>query len=89
MVALACVQRLHDRGERLTFSVEVVAFADEEGLRFGTTLLASSAYAGTFDGELLGLENRELLGYCEVRIEQGPMLERAGLPVGVVTAINS
>ena len=59
MVALACVQRLHDRGERLPFSVEVVAFADEEGLRFGTTFLGSSAYAGTFDESRLGLEDRD------------------------------
>ena len=115
MVALACVQQLHNRGERLPFSVEVVAFADEEGLRFGTTFLGSSAYAGAFDksrlslkdkngvplsqavrafgGDLDALENGgheygDLLGYCEVHIEQGPVLEQKGLPVGVVTAIN-
>ena len=29
----------------------------------------------------------ELLGYCEVHIEQGPVLEALGLPVGVVSAI--
>ena len=29
----------------------------------------------------------ELAGYVEVHIEQGPVLEREGLPVGVVTAI--
>ena len=28
-----------------------------------------------------------LLGYCEVHIEQGPVLETRGLPVGVVSAI--
>jgi allantoate deiminase len=115
MVALACVEQLHDRGERLPFSVEVVAFADEEGLRFGTTFLGSSVYAGAFDksrlsltdrdGETLseavrtfggdpdalenaGRGNRDLLGYCEVHIEQGPVLEQKGLPVGVVMAIN-
>jgi allantoate deiminase len=113
LVALACVQRLHDRGERLPFSVEVVAFADEEGLRFGTTFLGSSVYAGAFDEELLSLEDRggvtlraavrafggdpaalkregrgDLLGYCEVHLEQGPVLEEHDLPVGIVTAIN-
>ena len=30
----------------------------------------------------------ELLGYCEVHIEQGPVLERRGAPVGVVTTIT-
>lgn len=115
MVALACVQQLHDRGERLPFSIEVVAFADEEGLRFGTTFLGSSVYAGEFDNERLKLQDSEgvnlwdairdfggdpnsvesggrggedLLGYCEVHIEQGPVLEDLDLPVGVVTAIN-
>ncbi len=115
MVALACVQQLHDRGERLPFSVEVVGFADEEGLRFGTTFLGSSAYAGAFDKSRLSLTDKEgitlsqairtfggdpaaleqsgradadLLGYCEVHIEQGPVLEQKDLPVGVVTAIN-
>src|SRR5215211_2218140 len=59
LVALACVQRLHDRGERLPFSIEIVAFADEEGLRFGTTFLGSSVYAGAFDEELLNLEDKD------------------------------
>jgi allantoate deiminase len=115
MVAIACVQKLHDRGERLPYAIEVIGFADEEGLRFGTTFLGSSAYAGSFDGERLWLEDRnavtlreavrsfggdpdalegegrsgeDLLGYCEVHIEQGPVLEKEDLPVGVVTAIN-
>ena len=113
MVALACVQQLHNRGERLPYAIEVVAFADEEGLRFGTTFLGSSVYAGAFDESRLNLEDRngvtlreavrnfggdpgalegrgkeDLLGYCEVHIEQGPVLEQEDLPVGVVTAIN-
>ena len=115
MVAIACVQQLHDRGEKLPYAIEVIGFADEEGLRFGTTYLGSSAYAGSFSGERLRLEDRDgvtlweavrsfggdpdvlegdgrsgedLLGYCEVHIEQGPVLEEEDLPVGVVTAIN-
>jgi allantoate deiminase len=48
-VAIAAVQRLHDAGRRLPFAVEVLAFADEEGLRFGSTYLGSRAVAGTFD----------------------------------------
>ena len=114
MVALACVQHLHNRGERLPFSIEVVGFADEEGLRFGTTFLGSSVYAGAFDKSRLALKDKkgvtldeavrdfggdpdalegdgrgggDLLGYCEVHIEQGPVLEDLDLPVGVVTAI--
>jgi allantoate deiminase len=49
VVAIAAVQRLHDAGRRLPFAIEVLAFADEEGLRFGSTYLGSRAVAGTFD----------------------------------------
>src|SRR5206468_1552430 len=55
MVALACVQQLHDRKERLPFAIEVVAFADEEGLRYHTSYLGSKVYAGTFDPQYLDL----------------------------------
>jgi allantoate deiminase len=113
MAAIAAVQRLHDRGRRLPFAIEVIAFADEEGLRFSSTYLGSRAVAGMFDaadldrrdpvgvtmaqaiiafgGDPLRIgEDRwrgRLLGYVEVHIEQGPVLEGLGLPVGVVTAI--
>jgi allantoate deiminase len=49
MVALAAVQRLHDEHKRHPFAIEVLAFADEEGLRFASTYLGSRAVAGTFD----------------------------------------
>jgi allantoate deiminase len=39
LVALACVERLHARRERLPFAVEVIGFADEEGLRYHSTHL--------------------------------------------------
>lgn len=57
MVALSCLERLHERGERLPFAIEVVGFADEEGLRFGTTYLGSSVFAGAFDPKLLSLKD--------------------------------
>jgi allantoate deiminase len=114
VVAIAAVQRLHDTNTRLPFTVEVIAFADEEGLRFSSTYLGSRAVAGSFDLTDLDRTDDEgismaeairafggdpsrlgedrwragkLLGYCEVHIEQGPVLEARGLPVGVVSAI--
>lgn len=114
LVAIAAVQAIHDGELRLPFAIEVVAFADEEGWRYGTTYLGSKALAGSFDAadlyrtDVAGVtmadairsfggdperirEDRwnagELLGYCEVHIEQGPVLEARGLPVGVVSAI--
>lgn len=116
MIALACVERLHARQERLPFAIEVLGFADEEGLRYHTAYLGSNVVVGTFDPAVLNstdadgipmaeairafggdLDPRalqtarwqrdELLGYCEVHIEQGPVLEALNLPVGVVSAI--
>ena len=113
--AIECVADLAARGKRLPFAIEVIGFADEEGVRFGSTLLGSRAVAGTFRREVLdsvdangigmrdamresGLDperiqqaahrREDVLAYAELHIEQGPVLEAEGLPVGVVTAIN-
>jgi allantoate deiminase len=115
MCAIACVQRLHDRNEHLPFAIEVVAFADEEGLRYHTAYLGSKVFTGAFEPHYLELKDADgivmadairsfggdpdalpgdrwsggdLLGYVEVHIEQGPMLEELRLPVGVVSGIS-
>ncbi|HEU5327516.1 MAG TPA: allantoate amidohydrolase [Thermomicrobiales bacterium] len=59
LVALAAVERLHARGERLPYAVEIAAFADEEGLRYGTAYLGSRALAGAFDPALLDLADTD------------------------------
>jgi len=117
MVALACVERLHQRGERLPFAIEVLGFADEEGVRYHTAYIGSRVVAGIFDVSTLELRDEDgisladairqfggnpdpevlrtprwqrekLLGYCEIHIEQGPVLEERDLPVGWVPAIS-
>ena len=93
-------------------TVRLVDWADEEGARFGRSLLGSSAFAGTHsidadrartdrDGSKLedalrrcGVEidkfpdaqkeQKNATAYLELHIEQGPVLERMGLPLGVV-----
>ncbi len=93
-------------------TVKLVDWADEEGARFGRSLLGSSACAGSLDPEAVrGLTDRDgvelpaalaafgvdldragesrerlrgALAYLELHIEQGPVLERLGLPLGVV-----
>ncbi len=116
MTALTCVERLHERALRLPYAIEVLAFADEEGLRYDSAYIGSRAMTGTFDTDILhnidadGIpmdeairafggnpdpqllrtprwRGEDLLGYCEVHIEQGPILEARNLPVGVVSAI--
>ena len=53
VAAIECVASLSARGKRLPFAIEVIGFADEEGVRFGSTLLGSRAVAGTFKPEVL------------------------------------
>ena len=93
-------------------TVRMVDWADEEGARFGRSLLGSSAFAGTSsiaadrgktdkDGVRLEdavarcgfpidrfpeatREQNNAAAYLELHIEQGPVLERMGLPLGVV-----
>jgi allantoate deiminase len=57
LTAISCVADLHRRGLRLPFAVEVIGFADEEGVRFASTLLGSRAVAGTFDESVLGVRD--------------------------------
>jgi len=110
---LAAIEALA-RCQSLPFGVEVIAFGDEEGVRFPTTLAGSRAIAGTFDHKtligrdaagttmsealqafggdpnLIITEARnpaDVLGYIELHIEQGPVLEANNLPAGIVTAI--
>jgi allantoate deiminase len=57
ITAISCVAHLHKRKLRLPFAVEVTGFADEEGVRFASTLLGSRAVAGTFDESVLGAKD--------------------------------
>lgn len=53
LLPLAIVRHLHQRGERLPFHLEVIGFAEEEGVRFKSTFLGSNAVTGQFDMALL------------------------------------
>jgi N-carbamoyl-L-amino-acid hydrolase len=53
LLPLAIVRHLHQRGERLPFHLEVIGFAEEEGVRFKSTFLGSNAITGQFDMALL------------------------------------
>lgn len=46
--AIETVQWLHDRQRRLPLAIEVIGFGDEEGTRFGITLLGSRGITGTW-----------------------------------------
>lgn len=102
------------KSDVLPFSLEVIGFGEEEGVRFGTTLMTSRALAGTWDPSWLELRDADgvslrdamerfglnptaaanarrdsssLLGFFEVHIEQGPVLEAKELPLALVSSI--
>src|SRR5208337_699818 len=104
----------HRQKIRLPFAIEVIGFADEEGVRYQTACLGSKVLAGCFDRNDLRrkdadgismadaikgfggdpaklksarLNPKNLLGYVEAHIEQGPVLEEKNLALGIVTAI--
>jgi allantoate deiminase len=98
MIAIALAE------QRPPCALEVAAFADEEGVRFGVPFIGSRALVGdpVMDECVLaaishfGLDparipeailDPEVKGYLEFHIEQGPVLETLGAPLGVVEAI--
>ncbi|MBR0791578.1 allantoate amidohydrolase [Bradyrhizobium manausense] len=78
ITAIACVAELNRRGKRLQFAIEVVAFADEEGVRFASTLLGSRALAGTFDESVLGTRDRDGVSMRDALVTFGLDPDRIG-----------
>jgi allantoate deiminase len=78
VTAIACVGDLHRRGQRLPFAIEVIGFADEEGVRFASTLLGSRAVAGTFDESVLGAKDGEGISMREALSRFGLDPDRIG-----------
>tara|TARA_A200000159_G_scaffold162320_1_gene185985 strand:+ start:12077 stop:13312 length:1236 start_codon:yes stop_codon:yes gene_type:complete len=114
VAAISMVAMFDGLQRKFPFNIDIVGFCDEEGTRFGTTLLGSRALTGNWQEswrhlkdengmslaeamEQFGLHFDEvssasisptdILGYLELHIEQGPVLEQENLPVGVVSAI--
>jgi len=71
ITTIACVADLNRRGVRLPFAIEVVGFADEEGVRFASTLLGSRAVAGTFDESVLDARDHAGLSMREAMVQFG------------------
>ena len=116
VAGILVAQAIRDAGIALPFPLEVIAFGDEETVRFPTSLSTSNALAGgyelgwldgrdsegvslrdalvAFGGDPSGLtalarKPGSIQAYLEIHIEQGPVLEAADEPVGIVTAINA
>ena len=110
LLGIACAEEL--RGAERAHDLTVVAFCDEEGVRFPTAYFGSRALLGVgpapdpamTDGEGATLGSALALAgnathrgsglppassrYLEPHIEQGPVLDAGGHPLGIVTAIT-
>jgi allantoate deiminase len=71
ITAISCVADLDRRGRRLPFAIEVTGFADEEGVRFASTLLGSRAVAGTFNESVLGTKDKSGVSMREALVRFG------------------
>ena len=116
VLPIVALMELKQKGVVLPFHVEVLAFSEEEAVRFSGAYIGSKAYTGRLRASDLKLRDARnhtlqevieanagrgytppkaahrpssLLGYIEVHIEQGPVLEAKNLAVGVVSAIAS
>ena len=54
VLPIVCATELRQQGKELPFDLEIIAFADEEGVRYKSTFLGSSAVAGSFDTDFAG-----------------------------------
>jgi len=94
LAALAVVETLHAREERLDHAIEIVAFGDEEGVRFRTTLTGSRALAGDYPEDALdqrdtnGVSMREALIAFGGDPEQALFLRRKGVAAFVEAHIE-
>jgi allantoate deiminase len=71
ITAISCVAGLHKRGRRFPFAIEVTGFADEEGVRFASTLLGSRAVAGTFNERVLASKDEAGISMREAFVQFG------------------
>ena len=113
MAGLEVMRSLNDLGIVTDAPVELVNWTDEEGSRFGKSLMGSGVWAGVYDQAeteaLVDLEGHSVGGsldaigyrgaeparpfpadaYFELHIEQGPILERDGRQIGIVTGAQA
>lgn len=71
LCGLACVEYLVAQGRRLPCAVELIGFADEEGVRYQSTFLGSRAVTGEFDYSQLDRRDKDGISMREALIAFG------------------
>jgi len=80
VLGIALVEALAKR--RFRFGIEIVAFSEEEGVRFGVPFIGSRALTGTLNGDLLSVRDADGVTVAEAIRQFG--LDPARLPEAVV-----
>lgn len=76
---LVAIEAMHALADcELPFHVDVVAFADEEGARFNTTLIGSSAVAGCFQPAWLDVKDSQGITMGQAMLDYGLQPALAG-----------
>ena len=92
ITAISCVADLKRRGVRLPFAVEVTGFADEEGVRFASTLLGSRAVAGAFVDSVLDSRDKAGVSMREAMtgfgLDPGRIGEAARAPAEILAYVE-
>ena len=78
LLPIAIVKDLHERGEKLPFHLEIIAFSEEEGVRFKSTFLGSNAIIGQFDLALLDQTDADGVTMREALTGAGHDVSRIG-----------
>ena len=78
LTGLVVIDHLNRSGRRLPFVVELIAFAEEEGLRFSASYIGSTAVAGSFDRGLLARRDRDGISLADAISATG--FDPAGIP---------
>jgi beta-ureidopropionase / N-carbamoyl-L-amino-acid hydrolase len=113
LAGLEVMRSLNDLDVVTEAPLELINWTDEEGSRFGHSLMGSGVWAGVFELEkAYGLTDTEGVSvanaldgigyrgpepaspfkadaYFELHIEQGPILEREGRQIGIVTGAQA
>ena len=71
LCGLACVEHLAASEQHLSHAIEVIAFADEEGVRYQSTFLGSRAVTGEFDFDQLDRLDKDEISMRDALIEFG------------------
>jgi len=88
VAALEVLRALAEAGDPAAEHVEIVDFADEEGVSFQCGYFGSKALVGDLDRLHSASKHlADVAGFLELHIEQGPRLESGGYSVGLVVGI--